>query len=290
MRPLLLSLLLCCSALSQAEVVVRDDAGQTLRLAQPAARIVSLAPHITETLFAAGAGEFIVGVVEYSDYPPAAQKLPHLGSYERIDLEALLALKPDLVIAWQSGNPPALIEKLRALGLPVYISQSGKLESVADDLERYGRLVGKSATGDAAARHFRQRLAELRANYSGKAPVRVFYEVWNQPLMTVGGPQVISDVIRLCGGENVFGQLRTMAPAISIEAVLAANPEAIIAAGMGDARPEWLDDWKKWPRLAAVARGNFFHLHPDLMHRHTPRLLDGVERLCQQLDVARHRR
>lgn len=290
MRLPLFWLLLCLSALCHGQIVVRDDAGQALTLTRPAQRIVSLAPHITETLFAAGAGERIVGVVDYSDYPPAAQKLPRLGSYERIDLEALLALKPDLIVAWQSGNPPALIDKLRALGLAVYVSQSGKLESVAADLERYGQLVGKPAAGEAAARKFRQRYADLRARYAGKAPVRLFYEVWNQPLMTIGGPQVISDVIRLCGGENVFAGLSSMAPTVSVEAVLSARPEAIVAAGMGDVRPEWLDDWKKWPNLPAVAHGNLFHIHPDLMHRHTPRLLDGAEQLCRQLEEVRARR
>jgi len=290
MRLPLFWLLICLSSLCHSQIQVRDDSGRTLTLAKPAQRIVSLAPHITETLFAAGAGEQVVGVVDYSDYPPAARKLPRLGSYERIDLEALLVQKPDLVIAWQSGTPLALIDKLRSLGLPVFISQSGRLASVADDLERYGQIVGKPQAGATAARQFRQRLAGLQTQYAGKPTVRVFYEVWNQPLMTIGGPQVISDVIRLCGGENVFAEMRAMAPTVSIEAVLAARPEAIVAAGMGEARPDWLDDWKKWPALPAVARGNLFHIHPDLMHRHSPRLLDGATQLCRQLDQVRSRR
>lgn len=290
MRPLLLSLLLAFATCVRADVIVRDDAGQTVRLNAPAQRIVSLAPHITELLYAAGAGSRLVGAVEYSDFPEAAKKLPRLGGYERIDLEALLALKPDLVIGWQSGTPAAQIDKIRALGLVVFLSQPNKIGDVAVDLERYGQLAGTTAVAAPAAAAFRQRLATLRARYSARPTVRVFYEVWNQPLMTVGGSQIISDVLRLCGGENVFVQLNSMAPTVSVEAVLAANPEAIVAAGMGDARPEWLDDWKKWPRLTAAQRGNLFHIHPDLMHRHTPRLLDGSEQLCRHLETARSRR
>ena len=142
----------------------------------------------------------------------------------------------------------------------------------------------------AAAQAFRQRLATLRQTHAGKAPVRTFYQIWKSPLMTVGGPQIISDAIRLCGGENIFGHLRQMAPNVGVEAVLEANPEAIVATGMGDARPEWLHDWDRWTRMTAVARGNLFHINPDIMQRHTPRILDGTTKLCAHLDVARSRR
>lgn len=285
----LLALLLSFSA-AYGEIRVHDDAGREVRLPAPARRIVSLAPHISETLFAAGAGERLVGVVDYSDYPPAAKKLPRIGSYERVDLERLLALKPDLVVAWQSGTPAALVDKLRQLGLPVYLSQPDRLDDIASDLERFGRLAGTTPVAAAAAARFRTRLAGLRSTNAGQPPLRVFYQVWHQPLMTVAGRQIIGDVIRLCGGENIFGSLSALAPAVGIEAVLAAQPEVIVAAGMGDARPDWLDDWKKWPRLPAVAQGNLFHLHPDLMHRHTPRLLDGAELMCGFFAQARQRR
>lgn len=290
MRPLLLWLALCCAGNALAEIVVRDDTGREVRLAGPARRIVSLAPHITETLFAAGAGGSIVAAVEFSDYPEAARRLPRIGRYDRFDLEAILALKPDLIIGWASGNPAAPVAQLEALGLKLYRSQPNAMEDVAADLERFGRLAGTSKVADRAAADFRRRLAALRGTYSGRPPVRVFYQIWNAPLMTVGKPQIISDAIRLCGGENVFGQLPQMAPAVSVEAVLAANPEVIVASGMGDSRPEWLDEWKRWPRLLATARGNLFHIHPDWMQRHTPRLLDGSEALCRHLETARSRR
>lgn len=273
-----------------AEVLVTDDTGQILRLAQPARRIVSLAPHITENLFAVGAGDRVVGTVDYSDYPEAAKKIPRVGGYALVDLEAVAALKPDLVIAWQSGNSEAHVAKLKALGLPVYLSQPDRMDDVAASLERLGELSGSSEGARAAADRFRERLAALRTRYGARPVVRTFYQIWKQPLTTVGGRQIISDVIRLCGGENVFADLGQLAPTVSIEAVLAADPEAIVASGMGESRPEWLDDWKRWARLAAVRRGNLFFVPPELIQRHTPRLLDGAQKLCAHLETARRRR
>lgn len=273
-----------------ADILVKDDTGQEVRLPAPARRIVSLAPHVTENLYAAGAGQQMVGAVDYSDYPPEAKKLPRIGSYARIDLEALAALKPDLVIAWETGNNAGQLDKLKRLGIAVFITQPNHMDDIAGELERFGQLAGTESTANAVASNFRKRLASLRSNHAGKAKVRVFYQIWKAPLMTVGGPQIITDAIKLCGGENVFGQLKPMAPTVSIEAVLEANPEAIVATGMGDAKPEWLDDWNQWKRLSAVKQGNLFHINPDIMQRHTPRILDGAEQLCRLLDVARGHR
>jgi iron complex transport system substrate-binding protein len=289
-RFLTLTATIALFANAHAELVFKDDSGHEIRLKAPAKRIVTLAPHATELLYAAGAGDRLIGTVEYSDFPPAAKKVPRVGSYDRFDLEAISALKPDLILAWESGNPAAQVEKLKALGLTVYVSQPNRMEDVAGQLERLGQLAGTEATANAAAAQFRQRLETLRRNNAGKPKVRVFYQIWIAPLMTVGGPQIITSAINLCGGENVFGHLTQMAPTVSVEAVLAANPEAIVATGMGDARPDWLNDWNKWPRMTAVKRGNLFHIHPDLMQRHTPRILDGAEQLCADLDVARSRR
>ena len=278
----------CCAARAQVSVV--DDSGATLRLAQPARRIVTLAPHLAETVFAAGAGDKLVGTVEFSDFPETVKKLPKVGGYSRLDLEAIAALKPDLIIAWLSGNAAAHVEKLREFGFPVYISQPNRIEDVASEIERIGILAGTGSVGHAAATRFRERLADLQKRYSSRPTVRTFYQIWKEPLMTIGGNQIISDVVRLCGGENVFAQLETMAPTVTVEAVIAANPEAILASGMNAARPEWLDDWKHWTSITAVARDNLFFVPPELIQRHTPRLLDGAERLCQQLETARSRR
>ncbi len=278
------------SLLASAEISVTDDTGAAVTLKQQARRIVTLAPHLAETLFAAGAGDRLVGTVEYSDYPEAAKKVPRVGGYSRVDLEAVVALKPDLIIAWYSGNAPANIEKLRGFGFPVYVSQPDRIEDVAREIERIGRLAGTSQVADAAAENFRARLDGLRREYEKKARVRTFYQIWKQPLSTVGGRQIISSVIRLCGGENVFGDLQALAPVVSVEAVVSTDPEAIVASGMGEARPEWLDDWKRWPAITAGARNNQFFVPPELIQRHTPRLLDGAEVLCRHLQSARDRR
>lgn len=275
---------------AHADLAFTDDSGRQVRLTAPARRIVTLAPHATEMLHAAGAGDRLVGTVDYSDYPPSAKALSRVGSYERLDLEAIAALKPDLVIAWETGNPAGQVEKLRTLGLTVYASQPNRMEDIAAQIERFGQLAGSEVPASAAAAQFRQRLETLRRANARKPTVRVFYQIWNNPLMTVGGPQIISDAIQLCGGENVFGTLPQMALTVSVEAVLTANPEAIVATGMGEARPDWLSDWNKWMRMTAVARGNLFHINPDIMQRHTPRILDGAAKLCADLDVARSRR
>lgn len=282
--------LLVFSGLARADVDLTDDQGRAVHLAQPARRIVSLAPHVTELLYAAGAGERVVGAVQYSDYPEAAKKVARVGSYTAVDMEKVVALKPDLVVAWKSGNRDAHLDKLRGLGIPVFINEPRKIDDVARSLSQLGRLAGTEAVAEPAAKAFRERYAALAAKYSARPKVRTFYEIWNRPLMTINGEHLIADVMRLCGGENVFAKLPVLAPAIDVEAVLAAQPEAIVASGMGEARPEWLDDWRKWTKLPAVARGNLFFIPPDQIQRHTPRILDGAERLCGQLEEARERR
>ena len=279
-----------CTYVAAAEVSTEDATGARIRLSQPAQRIVTLAPHLAETLFAAGAGHKLVGTVDFSNYPEAVKTIPRVGGYTRLDLEAIIALKPDLIVAWQSGNAPVNIEKLRSLGFQVYISQPDRIEDIATEIERIGRLAGTLDEAETTAREFRLRLAALQKRYETKPPVRTFYQIWKQPLSTVGGKQIISSVIRLCGGENVFGHLETLAPVVSVEAVIAANPETILASGMDEARPDWLDDWKHWPAIDAVARDNLFFIPPDIIQRHTPRLIDGTEQLCEHLDTVRNRR
>jgi iron complex transport system substrate-binding protein len=280
--------LLCCCGIAQAEVAATDDAGKLVRLTAPAAHIVSLSPHATELLYAAGAGARVVAAVEYSDYPEAAKALPRVGSYAALDLERIAALKPDLAVAWGSGNPPGQLAQLARLGVPVFVSEPTKLEDIPATLRRLGRLAG-AAAAETAAREFERRQAALHEKYAGRRSVGVFYEIWNQPLMTVGGGHVISAAMALCGGRNVFAQLSQPAEAVELEAVLRADPEAIVASGMDARRPEWLDEWRRWPQLTAVKRGNLFFVPPDLLQRHTPRLLDGAERLCEALETARRR-
>lgn len=289
--PLLALLIgLIFTSAARAAIDVVDDMGDAVHLDAPARRIVSLAPHVTEMIYAAGAGEALVGAVDYSDHPPAAKALPRVGSYTRADLEAVVAQQPDLVIGWRSGNPPAQIDRLRALGIPVYVNESRALTDVARTLRQIGRLAGTETRANAAADAFEARMAALRTRYAARPSVGVFYQIWNQPLMTINGEHLISDAIRLCGGRNVFDDLALLAPKIGVEAVLVADPEVIVASGMGESRPEWLDAWRAWPQLIAVQRDNLFFIPPELIQRHTPRILDGATRLCEQLETARGRR
>jgi len=283
----LVVLLLPAPASAGAGVTVRDDYGQQLQLAKPAQRIVSLAPHLTELLFAAGAGAQVVGVSEYSDYPAAAKSLPRIASATRVDLEAVLALAPDLVVAWPQAATRRAIDRLEALGLPVYRSEPRALEAIPETIERFGVLAGEPTAAQNAADAFRRRAAQLTDRYARRDAVRVFYQVWNRPMITINGEHLISRVINLCGGRNVFARLPLLAPEIDREAVLAADPEVIIASGSGNARPAWLDDWKVFSQLRAVRDDQLYVMPADLLERHTPRILDGAERLCAILEQVR---
>jgi iron complex transport system substrate-binding protein len=284
----LLMLLPVVSFASVIEVV--DDTGSKVRLEKPAQRIVSLAPHITELLFAAGAGSRVVGTVSYSDYPDEALRIPGVGSYDNADMERILAAKPDLIVAWQSGNSRVQVARLKELGHVIYLSEPRNIEDVPRDIERLGELAGTPRKAKEAAAIFRERHAQLRQRYANRPVVSVFYQIWNRPLMTVNGTHLISQVIRLCGGDNVFLDLAVLAPMIDIEAVLKADPDAIVAGGMGESNPAWLEDWHRYPSLQAVRSDNLFFIPPSLLQRNGPRILDGAERMCQALDQARAKR
>ena len=286
----MLFMLLLASAPARAEVRVTDDYGREVALAAPAQRVVSLAPHLTELMYAAGAGTKLVGALEYSDYPAEAKHLPRVGSETAIDLEALVALAPDLVVAWPNAGSARAVERIAALGIPVFRSEPRALEDIARTMETLGRLAGTQAAAGAAARAFRERAARIERAYAQRPRVRVFYQVWDRPLVTVNGDHVISKAMRLCGGENVLAALPALAPEIDREAVLRADPEVIVASGTGGARPAWLDDWQAFPALAAVRQGNLYAIRPDLLQRHTPRLLEGAEELCRILEAVRLKR
>ncbi|ASK35559.1 cobalamin-binding protein [Alcanivorax sp. N3-2A] len=284
-----LAMAVCAEPAAPARCVT-DDAAREVCLAQPAQRIVSLSPGATELLFDAGAGERVVGAVGFSDFPEAAKKIPRVGSYKRLDLERILALKPDLIIAWRSGNPRAQTERLESLGQTLYYSEPRRFDDVASTLQRFATLAGSEAVGGARAQRFRHGIDALAKRYRDAAPVSVFYEVWEEPLMTVNGEHLISQVIDLCGGRNVFADLPALTPRIGREAVLDADPEAIVAGGMGEENPAWLKPWRKFASLTAVRRDNLFFVPPSTLQRPTPRLLDGAQRLCGQLESARGRR
>ncbi|SUZ55488.1 uncharacterized protein METZ01_LOCUS8342, partial [marine metagenome] len=268
-------------------VEVYDDEGTQITLAIPAQRIVSLAPSLTELIYSAGAGENLVGVVEYSDFPAAAKALPIVGRFDLLDIERILELDPDLVVAWQTGNPRSSVNQLRQLGLTVYVAEPRSLAAIPSHIERLAVLVGKELSDLKVIYDFRQKLEALNSKYRHQSPVTIFYQVWDRPLITAGGNELINDIITLCGGRNIFANIRRVAPKVSREAVLKRNPEVIIASGMDIERPEWLDDWLRWPSLKAVANKNLFFVPPDLLQRHTPRALLGAAQICDQLDQVR---
>jgi iron complex transport system substrate-binding protein len=273
-----------------ADVRVTDDYGRDVVLAAPARRVVSLAPHLTELMYAAGAGKRLVGAFAYSDYPPEARNLPRVGSEAQIDLEAVVALKPDLVVAWPQSGSTRAVERIAALGIAVFRSEPRELEDIARTMETLGRLTASEAPAAAAAHAFRARTAHLARAYASRPVVRAFYQVWDRPLITVNADHVISKVMRLCGGENVMADLPAIAPAIDRERVLRADPEVIVASGVDGARPPWLDRWQAFPAMAAVRGGNLYAVRPELLQRHTPRILDGAEALCRIFEAVRARR
>ncbi|WP_454765595.1 cobalamin-binding protein [Cupriavidus campinensis] len=279
---------------AHAAISVIDDAGETVTLAQPARRIVSLAPHVTELIYAAGGGDRIVGTVSYSDYPPQARDLPRIGDNKALDLERIAALKPDLIVVWRHGNAQKQTDRLRALGMPLFYSEPRKLESIPENLEKLGTLMGTGPVAARAAADFRQQVDTLRRTYAGRPPVTVFYQVWQQPLMTLNGQHMVSDLLALCGGRNLFANETPLVPTVSVEAVVAGNPEAMLTAGMGATRTDKpLADfvmWEKWKQVTAVARNNLFVIDGDLVNRAGPRVVRGAAEICKDLDIVRSRR
>lgn len=268
---------------------VTDFAGNKVVLDKPASRIIALAPHIVENVFSAGAGDALIAVVTYSNYPPQANDLPIVGSYQSVNQERIIELNPDLIIAWESGNSHQNIQQLKELGFNIYIDQPDTLEDVAKSIRDIGVLTAKQSVAEPAAKTYLDEITQLRITNEGKSKVSAFYQVWNQPLHTINGKHIISSAMRLCGGVNIYADEFAVAPIINIESILEKDPSVIIASGMSNARPEWLDDWLKWPSLSAVQQGNLFFVEPEHIQRHTLRILKGVNAICTHLDIARQR-
>lgn len=255
--------------------------------AEPARRIISLAPNLTELTFTAGAGDKLVGVDQYSDFPEAARAIARIGDAFRVDFERVLSLRPDLVLAWDTGTSTGVIDRLRALQVRVQPLSTQRLADVGQALREIGRLAGTGATADAAAREFEQQIAALRAEYAGRSVLTVFLQVNDKPLYTVNGQQIMSEIVELCGGRNVFAQLDKFAPEVGVEAVIAANPQVIIATDYSGTSA--LAQWQRWPNIAAVKQGNIYNLPPDDVTRATTRLARGAAELCRTLEKARRK-
>jgi iron complex transport system substrate-binding protein len=272
------------SASSRADIAVIDDSGHRIVLSAPAKRIVSLAPHVTELLFAAGASKKVVGVSSASDFPAEALRLPSMGNSSRIDMERIALLKPDLIVAWTSGNHPRQIAQLRKQGYVVFESEPKNFEAIASTLEKLGKLTDSTQGADAAAR-FRDSIASLRHQYQGRDTVNVFYQIWPTPLMTLNGQHLASQALSLCGATNIFGRLPQLAPTVSRESVLEANPDAIL---VSDESGSGLSDWRKISSLKAVRQQQVFKVDGNLLNRAGPRMPEAIASLCKQIDSVRN--
>ena len=262
-----------------------DDRGVTISLGRPVERIVSLAPHLAEIAFVAGAGAKLAGVSSSSRHPAEAQRLPVVASHGRIDIERLIASRPDLVLAWQSGNSPLQIDRLERLGVPVFVTEVHALADIPRIVRLVGALAGSVEVAETRARQFENEIADLRKRYAAERRVAVFVEIWHSPLLTVNGAHLISDALRLCGGRNVFAAAKTLTPLVSREQILDARPEAIVTGGFGS---EALRAWRGLELVPAVRNRRIYAIDPDWLHAQGPRVLEGVRALCGRLEFARN--
>jgi iron complex transport system substrate-binding protein len=264
---------------------VRDDRGVTLSLERSAERIVTLAPHLAEIAFAAGAGAKLVGVSTFTRHPAEAERLPVVASYGRVDIERLVALRPQLVLAWQSGNSVLQIGRLERLGLPVFVTEARSLADIPRIVRLVGMIAGNAGVAEARAQQFEREVAALRRRHVGQRSIDVFLEIWHRPMLTVNGEHLASDALRLCGGRNVFAAAKPLTPLVSREQLLAARPEAIITTGFG---AESLQAWRGLEPIPAVRDGRIYAIDPDLLYGQGPRLLEGARALCNRLERVRN--
>jgi iron complex transport system substrate-binding protein len=270
----------------RAQPVQASDArGITLRLQQPARHIITLAPNLTELVYAAGAGERLAGVARYSDYPPEARRLPVVSDAVQFDIERMVALRADVVLAWQGGTPPEAIARIERAGLKVFVAGAAGLEDIARNITAIAQLAGTTSSGLIARTAFDADLRALRARRSTGAPVRVFYEIWGRPLMTVNNAHLISEIIGLCGGINVFGDQNPLTPEVSREALLAVRPDIVLGGSSTDTAATFAARWAALPPPLNLLPAR--HLPADMMQRPTPRILEGARQLCAHLDGVR---
>jgi vitamin B12 transport system substrate-binding protein len=244
-------------------------------------RVVSLAPSLSEIVLELGAADLLVGVLDGGERPAALSHLPSVGRYGQLEMESLLKLQPDLVLLWPDSIGPAQRQQLEAFGIPLLIVEPRDLANLAVQFAEIGARIGRGEQGQTLRRRFNERLSELSRRYRRERPLRVFYQIWDKPLYTIGGRQIISDALRLCGAENVFADLSLPAPQVSVEAVLQRDPEVILA-GSG----AQLDRWRPWTGLTAVARKQLWPVPDKGLERPSFQMLNATEQLCERLAEA----
>ena len=248
-------------------------------------RIISVAPNLTELLYAAGAADQLVAVSEYSDYPEAAKSLPRIGDAFRLDYERIVALAPTVAVTWESGTPPEVQKRLEGLGIRVVGIPTTRLDDIAVGLETLGRLAGTETVAAAAAAGFRAEIARLRSEYRERPNLKVFVQIDDAPLFTIGGSHLITEIVELCGGSNVFADAPAPAFPVDLESVLVRAPQVILSTDDGDP----VEYWARFGGLAAVASGSVYRAPADLLARPSPRISQGAARVCSELDDARRR-
>ncbi|MGJ8692279.1 MAG: cobalamin-binding protein [Thalassotalea sp.] len=277
-------LVLCWFALVITHVSAQEKSPE-VKIAKQ--RIVALAPHIVEMLFDIGAGQQIVGTVEYADHPEAAKAIPRIGGYYGLQIEKVLTLQPDIVFAWKNGNKKVNLEQLARLGIKIIYSDPKDIGDVATELRYFGQLLGKSAQAEIAADLFEKKLANIRQQYLNQPSVKVFYQLWPQPMMTINKNTWIHQLLSVCQADNVFADNSTDYPQISIENVMVAQPEIIIIPEEKSKKVQPKIEWHKWPEIPAVKANAFIHANADLLHRFSTRMLTGLEILCSDIENTR---
>jgi iron complex transport system substrate-binding protein len=271
----------------QAQVRVTDDAGHAVVLAAPARRVVSLGPHLTELAYAAGGGAAMVGAIGFSDFPDAARALPIVGDAHAIDFERIVQLKPDLVLVWGSGLNERHKARLRSLGLAVYESEIRTAQAIPDTLRRLGTLLGHAVAAEASARRFEAQWQTLAERYRNRPPVRVFWQLWHEPLMTINREHLISEAMRACGGVNIFAGLPLLTPSVSWEAAVAADPQLIAGSGRKEDAVRDFAAWQRFAAVSAVKAQRFVSIDGNLIGRMGPRFVEGAAGLCGAIERAR---
>ena len=262
---------------------VNDYANRSVTLQQTAERVIALSPHIVENMFSIGAGSLLVGVVDHSDFPHQAKQITRIGGASSFSLEKILSLSPDLVIVWASAAKNSIVEKLTSLGIPVYVDNPLTLVDIARSIRDFGLLTGQIEKSITVANNYLLEVQSLRNQYQRVDDITVLYEVWNNPLQTINRKHIISDIITLCGGKNVFGDTLSLAPKVNIEAVINRNPDIIVSSNTSN-QQQWLDYWLAWPVLRAVRHRRLYVIDPNLIQRHTVRILTGTKILCDYIN------
>ena len=286
--PLVLGLNTTFLSYAVAELAITDDVGSEVVLVKPAQRVITLAPHLTELVFAIDQGDKLVGVMSFSNYPEAAKKIPRIGSHNTISYESIAKIQPDLILAWGSGNGSEVINKLKSLGFSVYVSEPNKLEGVAATIRKLGILLDAKDKGENEANKFINRLSQLKENYSNRQKISVFYQMSDNPIMTLSGRHLISDVIELCGGFNIFSKAIPIALKVSLESLVRSDPQVVIAGTKKENEEKWLSEWANRISMKAVKNKQVYFIDPDLLIRHGPRIIEGTEKICNYLERSRN--